>query len=99
MFGGVNYQFWNVKMKIFIESIDWGIWDAGVNGLFMPKHMMNDELVDRPWLEWSGIEKKIVQYDCMTKKHNYFCFECWWLVRVSQFTFAMEMWDILEVTH
>jgi len=25
MFSGVNYQFWKVRMKIFIESIDRGI--------------------------------------------------------------------------
>jgi len=24
----VNYQFWKVRMKIFVESLDKGIWDA-----------------------------------------------------------------------
>jgi len=28
MFSGVNYQFWKVRMKIFIEFIDCGIWNA-----------------------------------------------------------------------
>ena len=31
MFCGLNYQFWNFIMKIFVESIDRGIWDAIVN--------------------------------------------------------------------
>jgi len=32
MFSGINYQFWKIRMKIFIESIDQGIWDAIING-------------------------------------------------------------------
>ena len=32
-----NYQLWKVRMKIFVESIDRGIWDAIVNGPFVPK--------------------------------------------------------------
>ena len=44
LFCGVNYQLWKVRMKIFIESIDKGIWDAIENGPFIPnnkKNMMN----------------------------------------------------------
>jgi len=54
MFSGVNYQFWKVRMKIFIESIDRGIWNAIVNGPFIPMHVVDgvsaakcfDELTD-----------------------------------------------------
>ena len=28
LFCGLNYQFWKVRMKIFVESLDRGIWDA-----------------------------------------------------------------------
>jgi len=37
MFSGINYQFWKIKMQIFIESIDKEIWDAIVNGTCTPK--------------------------------------------------------------
>jgi len=37
LFCGLNYQFWKVRMKIFVESIDRGIWDTIVNGPFVPK--------------------------------------------------------------
>ena len=39
MFKGVNYQFWKVKMKIFIESFNRWICDTIVNSLFIPKHL------------------------------------------------------------
>jgi len=37
LFCGLNYQFWKVRMKIFVESLDKGIWDAIENGPFIPK--------------------------------------------------------------
>ena len=36
LFCGLNYQFWKVRMKIFVESLDKGIWDAIENGPFVP---------------------------------------------------------------
>jgi len=42
MFGGMNYAFWKIKMKIFMESIDMGIRDDVVNGPFVPMHVVKD---------------------------------------------------------
>jgi len=36
-FCGMNYQFWKVRIKFFVESIDREIWDAITNGPFVPK--------------------------------------------------------------
>jgi len=47
MFVGVNYAFWNIRMKIFMESIDLGIWDAIVNGPFVPIHVVKEETEKR----------------------------------------------------
>jgi len=32
MFSGINYQFWKLRMQIFIEPINKAIWDATFNG-------------------------------------------------------------------
>jgi len=42
MFSGINYQFWKIRMKIFIESIDQGIWDAILNGPYTSKHIVEN---------------------------------------------------------
>jgi len=47
MFSGVNYKFWKVRMKIFIESIDRGIWNAIVNGPYIPMTILNDVPVQK----------------------------------------------------
>ena len=36
MFSGMNYAFWKIRMKNFMESIDFGIWEAVVDGPFVP---------------------------------------------------------------
>jgi len=36
LFYGVNYRFMKVRIKIFMHSIDKGIWEAMENGPFIP---------------------------------------------------------------
>jgi len=67
IFSGVNYQFWKVRVRIFIESIDRGIWNAIVNGPYVPMHVVDGVSVAKPFDELSDIENKRVQYDCIAK--------------------------------
>jgi len=56
MFGDVNYALWKIRMKIFMESIDLGIWDAVVSGPFVPMQVVKDETVKS--LGLSGVKVK-----------------------------------------
>ena len=67
MFSGVNYQFWKVRMKIFIESIDQGIWNAIVNGPYIPVSVVNGISIAKPFDELTDVENKRVQYNCVAK--------------------------------
>jgi len=99
LFCGVNYQFWKVRMKIFVESIDKGIWNAIKNGPFIP--MVEDEkfISKKPWSQWTEQESKKAQYDCIAKNIITFALSSDEFFRVSQCESAKEMWDTLEVTH
>jgi len=44
------------SLRIFIESIDCGVWDAIVNGLYVPKKLVDNEYVDKPWCDRTGDE-------------------------------------------
>jgi len=48
LFCGVNYQFWKVRMKIFVGSINKGIWDAIKNGPFIPMIENEGEIYEKP---------------------------------------------------
>jgi len=67
IFSGINYQFWKIKMKIIIESIDQGIWDVIVNEPYTPKHIVDNVQVDNPWTKWTKEERRRAQYDCNEK--------------------------------
>ena len=79
IFGGVNYAFWKIRMKIFMKSIDMGIWDAVVNGPFVPIHVVKDETVKKGliWMEWQWKEKNRVWF--FSKKYYHFCLEYGWI--------------------
>jgi len=38
-------------MRIFIALIDRGVWDAVVNGPFVPKVVIDEQYVDKPWFD------------------------------------------------
>jgi len=86
-------------MKIFVESIDKGIWDAIENGPFVPM-LENDKVIyEKPWSQWTEHESKKAQYDCITKNINTYALNSYGFFRVSQCASAKEIWYTLEVTH
>ncbi|XP_068498204.1 MAR-binding filament-like protein 1 [Phaseolus vulgaris] len=99
MFGGVNYAFWKIRMKIFMESIDMGIRDAVVSGPFIPMQVVKDEIVKKPWSDWSESERKKAQYDSLAKNVITSALNMDEFFRVSQCNSVKEMWEVLEVTH
>jgi len=86
-------------MKIFIESIDRGIWNAIVNDPFIPIHVVDGVQVAKPFDELTDLENKKMQYDCVAKNIITFALNLDEFFRVSQCSSTKEMWDILEVTH
>jgi len=61
-----------VRMRIFIESIDHGVRDAIVNGPYVPKVLVDNVYVDKPWCDWTSDESRKAQYDSVAKKYYYF---------------------------
>ena len=86
-------------MKIFIESIDRGIWDAITNGPYTLKHTVENVQVDKAWTQWTEEERRRAQYDCNPKNILTSSLNMDEFFHVSQCKGAKEMWKVLEVTH
>jgi len=99
MFSGMNYQLWKVRMKTFIKSIYRGIWNAIVNGPYIPMTMVDGVPVEKSFDELTNVENKRVSYDCVAKNIITSALNLDEFFRVSQCSSAKEMWDILKVTH
>jgi len=86
-------------MKIFIESIDRGIWNTVINGPYIPMTILNGVLVEKSFDELTNAENKKVQYDCFEKNIITSILNLDEFFRVSLYNLTKEIWDILEITH
>ena len=99
MFNGMNYAFWKIRIKIFMESIDSCIWEVVVHGPYVPMQVVKDEEVVKPRSEWSESEKKKAQYDLVAKNIITSSLTMDDFFRISQCSSTKEMWEVLEVIH
>ena len=99
LFCCLNYRFWKVRTKIFVESLDKGIWDAIENDPFIPKFEKEGASIEKPWSQWTDAENKKAKFDCIAKNIITSALNSDEFFRISQCASAREMWDTLEVTH
>jgi len=99
LFVGENYPFWKIRMKIFLESVDIGVWYAVVNGPFKPIKIVDGETFPKEFSQWTPDENKRAHYDVRAKNIISSALTLDEFYRVSVCESAKEMWDILEVTH
>jgi len=88
-----------VGTKVFIKSIDRGISNAIVNGLYIPMSIVNGVSVVKSFDELSKAENTGVQNDCVAKNIITSALNLDEFFSVSQCSSAKEMWNILEVTN
>jgi len=96
LFVGENYLLWKIRMKIFLESIDMGVWDAIVNGPFIPMHTINNVHVEKDFNLWTADENKKVQYDARAKYIIHSALTMEEFYKVSTCKNAKKMWKTLE---
>ena len=103
IFNGEGYHYWKTRMQIFIEAIDYNIWEAIEIGPYVPSIIdgstSTGTTIEKPRDKWSEEDKRRVQYNLKAKNiitsalgiNEYF--------RTSNCTSAKEMWDTLQLTH
>ena len=99
LFCGLNYKYWEARMKIFIESIDKGIWDTIENGPYIPKTENSESDIIRPWSQWTNEECKMAKLDYIAQKIIASALDSNEFFRISKCKFTKEMWDTLKATH
>ena len=67
LFCGLNYKYWEGRMKIFVESIDQEIWDAIENGPFIPKIKKSGSFIKKLCSQWTNEKSEKAKFDCIAK--------------------------------
>ncbi|GAV85125.1 DUF4219 domain-containing protein [Cephalotus follicularis] len=67
-FDGNNYNHWKAKMNIFIQSLDYNLWDLIINGPDLPTSINeNAEKVPKPRTRYNDEDRKKVQMNAKAK--------------------------------
>ncbi|GMI66175.1 hypothetical protein HRI_000286800 [Hibiscus trionum] len=89
-FDGNQYAHWKTKMKFFMKSRDYKLWDIVEDGPFV---------LQRSKAEWSAEDRKKMELNCKAL-HILFCaFGTTIYEKMSSCESAKEVWDKLEVTY
>lgn len=57
-FDGEGYIIWKTRMRIFLEAIKFDLWGYIVNDHFIPTHLINNKVVNKPKYFWTTDKKK-----------------------------------------
>ncbi|GAV79275.1 UBN2 domain-containing protein [Cephalotus follicularis] len=99
-FDGNNCSHWKAKMTIFIQSLDYNLWDLIVDDPHLPSiRDENGESIPKPRNTYNDDDRRRVQLHAKTKHVIICAINSSEFNRVSSCIFAKEMWDRLEVTY
>ncbi|GAV61075.1 DUF4219 domain-containing protein/UBN2 domain-containing protein [Cephalotus follicularis] len=99
-FDGNNYGHWKAKMTIFIQSLDYNLWDLIVDGPNLPTVTLeNGDIVPKPRNLYDDNDRKRVQINAKAKHIIICAINSNDFNRISSCNSAKEMWDRLEVTY
>ena len=99
-FDGNHYQYWQTRMKIYLQTLDYEIWEVVCDGPFML--MFKDELGDdipKPASQWSEIEKRKMSLNSKAMNALFCALDKKEFHWVSSYESAQEIWNKLEVVY
>ena len=73
IFNGEGYPYWKTRMQIFIQAIDYNIWEAIELGPFIPTIVnestseTNVSALEKPRDQWSEEDRRKIQYNLKAK--------------------------------
>ncbi|KAH9724999.1 hypothetical protein KPL70_007704 [Citrus sinensis] len=99
-FDGNDYAYWKTRMRIYLQALDYEIWEVVCDGPFMP--MFKDEIGDdipKPSSQWSELEKRKMSLNSKAMNALFCALDKKEFHRVSSCESAQEIWHKLEVVY
>ncbi|KAH9685791.1 hypothetical protein KPL70_014095 [Citrus sinensis] len=99
-FDGNDYAYWKTRMRIYLQALDYEIWEVVCDGPFMP--MFKDEVGDdipKPSSQWSELEKRKMSLNSKAMNALFCALDKKEFHRVSSCDSAQEIWNKLEVVY
>ncbi|KAL4340508.1 hypothetical protein GQ457_08G035970 [Hibiscus cannabinus] len=98
-FNGAHYSHWKNRMMIFLQSVDYMLWDVIEDGTTIPMKRVGELHVPKEMHEWSNQERKKVQLNAKSMHILLCALGPEEFAKVSSCDKAKEIWDKLEVVN
>ncbi|KAH9745941.1 hypothetical protein KPL70_004261 [Citrus sinensis] len=99
-FYGNDYAYWKTRMRIYLQALDYEIWEVVCDGPFMPtfKDEVGDD-IPKPSSQWSELEKRKMSLNSKAMNALFCALDKKEFHRVSSCESAQEIWNKLEVVY
>ncbi|KAL4273142.1 hypothetical protein GQ457_13G013440 [Hibiscus cannabinus] len=98
-FNGAHYSHWKNRMMIFVQSVDYLLWDIIEDGPIIPMKRVGELQLPKERHEWSDRERRQVQLNAKAMHILLCALGPDEHAKVSSCDNAKEIWDKLEVIH
>ncbi|KAH9651322.1 Integrase catalytic domain-containing protein [Citrus sinensis] len=99
-FDGNDYAYWKIRMRIYLQALDYEIWEVVCDGPFMPtfKDEVGDD-IPKPSSQWSELEKRKMSLNSKAMNALFCALDKKKFHRVSSCESAQEIWNTLKVVY
>ena len=100
LFNGNNYGYWKVRMIIFLQSMDYELWEIIEKGPYIPmKKETEGTLVAKNKSEWDESDKKRITLNAKAINILFCALSMEEFNRIRTCKTAKDIWCTLEVVH
>ncbi|KAH9650289.1 Integrase catalytic domain-containing protein [Citrus sinensis] len=95
-----DYAYWKTRMRIYLQALDYEIWEVVCDGLFLPltKYEFGED-IPKPSREWNELEKRKASLNFKAMNALFCALDKKEFHRVSSCECANEIWHKLEVVY
>ena len=104
LFDGNDYNYWKARMTIYLQSIDYNLWEVIENGPYVPMKLIKEEgkpdrLVLKEKHEYEEEDKRKLSLNARAKNVLYCALDKNEFNRICMCDSAQDIWNLLEITH
>lgn len=99
LFDGINFSYWKARMRVFLLSTDYDVWQIVESGYHEPTITTADVTMTKPKDKWDINDKKLYSLNAKAMNALYCSLTADEFNRVSSCVTAQEIWQTLETTH
>ncbi|KAL5551274.1 hypothetical protein UlMin_001450 [Ulmus minor] len=97
LFNGNNYGYWNARMTIFLQSMDYELWDVIEKGPYIPMKKCEESLVEKLKSEWDDTDKKRISINARAMNTLFCALSMEEFNRIRSCKTVKDIWNTLEI--